>query len=148
MTPEYATERSGPGTVLRHLQACDAAFHPPLSDRVDLAAYADKLAEHALRMEAWVDDELVGLVAVYCNAPDRGTAFVSNVSVLPSYTGQGFARKLMCNAIDRVRALSFASLSLEVDHRAASTMRLYISLGFQAAAGTDAATQRMTLPLR
>ena len=148
MTLEYATGRSGPDSVLRHLQACNAAFHPPLSARVDLAAYADKLAEHALRMEAWVGDELVGLTAVYCNAPDRGTAFVSNVSVLPGYTGQGIARQLMHNAIAHVRALNFATLSLEVDHRAVVAMRLYASLGFQAATGTDTVTQRMTLPLR
>ena len=148
MMPEYATQRAGVGAVLRHLQACDAAFHPPLSARVDLAVYADKLAEHALRMEAWVGGELVGLVAVYCNAPDRGTAFVSNVSVLPGYTGQGIARQLMRNAIAHVRALNFATLSLEVDPRAVAAIRLYAALGFQAATGTDAVTQRMTLPLR
>lgn len=148
MTPEYTTDRSGPDTVRRHLLACDAAFHPPLSARVDLAAYADKLAGHALRVEAWIGDELVGLVAVYCNAPDRGTAFVSNVSVLPSYSGQGVARHLMRKTIDNVRALNFASLSLQVEPGAAVAMRLYASLGFRAAAGVGTAPQCMTLPLR
>lgn len=148
MTPEFTTERSGPDSVLRHLRACDTAFYPPLSVRVDLAAYAEKLAEHALRMEAWVGGELVGLVAVYCNAPDRGTAFVSNVSVLPGYTGKGIARQLMRNAIAHVRTLNFTALSLEVDHRAVAAIRLYASLGFVAATAADAATQRMTLSLR
>lgn len=146
MNPDYTIGRSGADAVLRHLQAHDAAFHPPLSSRVDLADYARKLAEHALRLEAWVGDDLVGLVAVYCNAPDRGTAFVSNVSVLAGHAGRGIARHLMLDAISQVRALGFASLCLEVDRRAVPALRLYGSLGFLAEA--DAApVARMTLPL-
>ncbi len=146
MTPIYAIDRSGPDAVLRHLQAHDAAFRPPLSSRVDLPDYARKLADHALRLEAWDGDLLVGLVAVYCNAPDRDAAFVSNVSVFASYAGRGIGRRLMLAAIDRVRVLGFSRLFLDVDPRAGTALRLYAALGFQAeSSGT--APLRMTLPL-
>lgn len=147
MTPDIATNRSGTADVLRHLRACDAAFHPPLSSRLDLTAYAAKLASLALRVEAWSGDDLIGLVAVYANAPDRGTAFVSNVSVLPGHTGQGIARTLLQRAILQVRAMGFTTLALEVNGRATPALRLYAVLGFQPAAAQDGETLAMTLTL-
>lgn len=144
MTPIYAVDRSGPDAVLRHLQAHDAAFQPPLSSRVDLPDYARKLADHAMRLEAWDGDALVGLVAVYCNTRDQDVAFVSNVSVFAEYAGRGIGRRLMLAAIDRVRDQGFSRLCLDVDPRAGTALRLYAALGFQAESpGTD--PLRMTL---
>ena len=133
--------------MLRHLQACDGAFHPPLSSRVDLADYAGKLCAHATRFEAWHDDDLVGLVAVYCNAPDRGTAFVSNVSALPSFTGQGIARHLMGRAITHLHDLGFSALMLEVDPAARFAQRLYAGLGFRDVGRSATGLVTMTLTL-
>lgn len=131
MSPEFHIDRSGVADVLRHLQAHDGAFHPPLSSRVDLAGYSRKLVEHAVRFEAWVGNDLVGLVAIYCNSKDQDSAFVSNVSVLADHAGRGIARQLMQCAIAHVVELGFASLHLKVDRRAVNAMHLYSSMGFQ-----------------
>ena len=130
MTLVYATDRSDAADIRAHLQACDAEFHPALSSRVDLSDYARKLATHAARFEAWSGGTLVGLVAVYANAPDRGVAFVSNVSVLPGHIGQGIGQSLMQAAVGQVRARGFARLALEVDAQADAALRLYRRLGF------------------
>lgn len=147
MTPDYRIDQSDPAAILWHLTDCAASFHPPLAARVDLAAYAWKLTQNAVRFEAWGNGQLVGLVAVYCNAPDRGTAFVSSVSVLPHHTGQGIARHLMQMAIDHVRSLGFAEVTLKVDPCATPAVGLYAGLGFRADAEVGVDGQAMTLTL-
>lgn len=142
----FASGRSREGDILAHLQRCDTMFSPPLSGRVDLRAYAAKLAERAARFEAWHDATLVGLVAVYCDGPDGGEAFVSSVSVDPSFQRNGVARQLLQMAADHVRRLGFNALALEVDRRAAPAIRLYETLGFRACAeGHDVRRMRMAV---
>lgn len=133
MTLNFTVDRSDRPAILWHLHCCDASFHPPLSTRVVLDDYASKLAKSSTRFEAWADGRLVGLVAVYCNAPDSGTACVSNVSVLPESTGRGIGHRLLVNAIDHAHALGFTQMSLEVDANASSALRLYEKLGFRQA---------------
>lgn len=147
MTPRYCIDGAGPQDITRHLAACDASFHPRLSARVDLADYARKLSQNATRFEAWSDRRLIGLVAVYCNAADRGTAFVSNVSVDPEHRGQGIARLLMQTCIAHVRGLTFKRLALEVDPAALPAVRLYQALGFLPQTRQSTAPHRMCLDL-
>lgn len=147
MTPRYCIDGAGPQDITRHLAACDASFHPRLSARVDLADYARKLSQNATRFEAWSDRRLIGLVAVYCNAADRGTAFVSNVSVDPEHRGQGIARLLMQTCIAHLRDLTFKRLSLEVDPAALPAVRLYQALGFLPQTRQSTAPHRMCLDL-
>ena len=47
---------------------------------------------------------LVGLVAAYCNASDRRLAFVTSVSVLPDWSGQGLASRLIKDCICHINA--------------------------------------------
>jgi ribosomal protein S18 acetylase RimI-like enzyme len=147
MSPEFCIDRSGLTDVLRHLQAHDDAFQPPLSSRVDLAAYARKLLDNAMRFEAWVGDDLVGLVAVYCNSDDQDGAFVSNVSVLSDYGGKGIARQLMQSAITHVGELGFSGLYLKTDRGAVVALRLYLALGFQRKAESEDGSLKMRLSL-
>lgn len=124
-------------TILDHLAVCDAAFIPRLSDRVELPVYAEKLATRAERFEAWLDDELVGLVAAYCNAPDRQTAFVTSVSVLPQSQGRGLASSLMERCISHTRGLGFRYLQLEVGVDNESAMAVYRKQAFVMVSESD-----------
>ena len=128
--PRLARNRSGVAQVRDHLSACAAAFVPPLASRVSIPHYAEKLVARAERFEAWdAGSTLVGLVAVYCDAPDRREAFVTSVSVLPAWTRRGLGRGLMRAALAHVRHLGFGRLALSVD-RAAPALDLYRGLGF------------------
>ena len=64
---EICTNRAGSRQIADHLRACDSSFTPPLSSKLELSSYAQKIARKADRFEAWVCDELVGMVAAYCN---------------------------------------------------------------------------------
>lgn len=128
----FGSGRSREADIRRHLTACDNHFIPPLASRVSIPDYAKRLASHATCFEAWSGDELIGLVAVYCNAPDRREAFVTNVSVLPGWTGQGIANRLMRDCIAHIDEKGFGRILLEVDGRAAGAIRLYRTVGFGA----------------
>jgi ribosomal protein S18 acetylase RimI-like enzyme/SAM-dependent methyltransferase len=116
--------------IAAHLSRADTLFAPSLSSRLDIHAYAQKLQEFAFRFEAWLHYELVGLVAIYCNHPDKIDAFVTSVSVLPQCQGQGIAKLLMLQCIEHVRCLGFCRMELEVHQFNRPAVALYQKVGF------------------
>lgn len=127
---DYTVNRSSAAEITAHLLGGDAFFEPVLSSRVGIQEYAEKLHDRAVRFEAWLGEELVGLVASYCNQPDGGKAFVTSVSVWPECQGQGIAGRLMRQCIEYVRGLGFGLMELEVDQRSLPAVALYQKLGF------------------
>ena len=130
MAIEYSSGRAKELGISAHLSRCDNTFIPPLSSRADIAGYAWKMVEKAERFEAWAGGELIGLVAVYCNNPNRSTAFVTNVSILPAWRGKGVASQLMANCISHVHQLGFEHIELEVDANNEPAVSLYAKRGF------------------
>jgi ribosomal protein S18 acetylase RimI-like enzyme len=138
--------RASAAEVAAHLRVCDRSFVPPLSERVEVDAYAQRIVAHAERFEAWSDDHLAGLVAVYCNDLERRAAFVTSVSVLPFWRAQGLASRLLQACVDHVRQVGFERLELEVDSKNTAATLLYRKHGF-ALTGTHEATQILHLAL-
>jgi len=125
----FCSNRASEAQIAEHLSRCDESFVPPLSDRVEIADYAHKIACMAMRFEAW-DSGLVGLLAVYCNDRERGVAYVTSVSVLQEWRGRGIAASLVDRCIAHARAEGFRHVELEVDAENASAVRLYEHKGF------------------
>lgn len=122
---------AGAGELARLLRACDADFVPPLSARVDIDAYAAKLAAQALLVQARDDDgALAGLVAIYCNDHDTGIAYISNVCVAPAHTRRGIAGRLLDQALARARAAGMRGARLTVHANNAGALALYRKHGF------------------
>ena len=111
--------------IARHLQLCDADFVPPLSERTDLAQYARKIANAAIRFEARVGTELIGLLAVYCNDCSGRTAFITSVSVMRQWQNKSIATRLLTDCIGHLRAIGFDQVSLEADLRNSDAIRFY-----------------------
>lgn len=130
--------------IAAHLRSCDACFLPPLSSRVVIDDYAQKLASHAERVELWADGVLVGLAAFYGNQPPD--AFLSSISVLPAFQQRHLARQMLAECIHRAHGLNFASMTLEVSSDHTAALALYRAQGFTIMeTATGVAT--MTLPL-
>lgn len=127
----FAEDKADAAQIRAHLEACDPAFIPRLSERVDLADYAHKLAAKARRFEAWDGGELAGLVAAYCNAPDREQAFVTSVSVLPQAQGRGIASQLVGRCLAAIRDSGFRRLQLEVGAQNQGARALYEKHGLR-----------------
>lgn len=117
--------------ISKLLKTCDQDFIPPLSERVELNAYAARIEGNAVRFECWDGQSLVGIVAMYCNAPDKSQAFITNVSTAPAHRGSGISRKLLCSAVSHAQELGFETLSLDVHPEAVAAVSLYQSIGFK-----------------
>lgn len=122
---EYRLNNASEAEIIEHLSSCDADFAPPLSGRVEIGDYAQKIASKAMRFEAWSSGTLVGLVAAYCNDQEKGIAYVTSVSVLRERTGEGLAAHLMKLCIEHVKALGMRQISLEVASDNFAAIRLY-----------------------
>jgi ribosomal protein S18 acetylase RimI-like enzyme len=123
--------------IAQHLKRCSADFVPSLALRVDIDAYARKLATRAVRFEAWVDEELVGLVAAYGDDATRRLAFITNVSVQREWKRRGIASRLLVACRDHFKMLGFTKIELRVGADSAGALRLYEKHGFLAGAVTD-----------
>ena len=127
---EYRTNYSSVQNIIDHLNECDKQFIPPLSDRVSIAAYANKLVTCASRFEVWQDTRLIAMLALYANDSTQQSAFITSVSVLDSFAGRGIAKCLIGQAIDYSKQQGLEQIMLEVGGDNYKAIGLYHSLGF------------------
>ncbi|WPU24867.1 GNAT family N-acetyltransferase [Cedecea neteri] len=128
----------------QHLKECDLAFSAPLSERVDIISYAQKLHENAICFEAWQGEVLVGLVGIYCQ-PASEMAFISNVSVLPAHHRQGIGGILLEKSIGYARQQGVLSVKLEVAAKSQSAIALYTKYGFSSEKTTEEITTMLLI---
>jgi 2-polyprenyl-3-methyl-5-hydroxy-6-metoxy-1,4-benzoquinol methylase len=116
--------------IAEHLSGCDTDFSPPLSTRVEIRVYAQKLASQATRFEAWSNGSLIGLVAVYCNDRERQVAYLTSVSLSKLWTGKGIAGTLLDQCVEHAKAVGMRLINLEVAEDNISAIKLYRKIGF------------------
>ena len=116
--------------IANHLLCCDADFVPPLSHRIKIPDYAQKISRNAVRFEAWSGTTLIGLVAAYCNDPKRSSAYVTNVSVLHSWIGQGIATQLLKQCGNHMKNLGLRQICLQVGVNNTPAITLYAKCGY------------------
>jgi len=126
---EYRLNQSTKAELIDHLSLIDFDFKQPLSSRVSIPVYAEKIFERALRFEAWVDGTLTGLVAAYRNETER-TGFITHVSTLQEWRNHGIGMSLMKQCIAHLQDLNDETLELEVDPNNKAAIKLYEQLGF------------------
>jgi ribosomal protein S18 acetylase RimI-like enzyme len=127
---EYHLNKASAVELAEHLLRCDADFVPPLSSRVNINDYAQKIANKAARFEAWSGSTLVGLVAAYCNDRGNRISYITSGSVLRGWTGKGIARDLTKQCIEHAQTLGMRQISLEVASDNAPAIKLYEKSGF------------------
>ena len=127
---EYVSNKASEAEIAEHLSRCDDDFIPPLSGRVEINDYAQKVARKATRFEAWSGGTLVGLVAAYINDQDKHIAYITSVSVLQSWAGKGIAANLMTRCVEHAKASGMRQINLEVAGDNTPAIRLYESNGF------------------
>ena len=129
---EYLVNKASEAEIEDHLRCCDADFVPTLSERVEILNYAQKIASKATRFEAWVNDTLVGLVAVYCNDREARIAHITSVSVMKAWTGKGIAARLTNQCVEHAKAAGMRQICLEVAAANLPAIKLYEKSGFVA----------------
>ncbi len=143
---KYFLDKATKAEIVGHLLRCDADFVPPLSGRVEIEGYSQKIASKATRFEAWSGDTLVGLVAAYCNDQEKCIAYITSVSVLKEWAGKGIAARLISQCIEHAKASGMRQISLEVAEDNMPAIKLYEKYGFVAGkANTPFATMNLYL---
>jgi len=116
--------------ISHHLFECDTQFSPLLSSYVDIDNYVEKIKNNALTIEAWHNNKLIGLVACYANDIKLIEAYITNVSVLGTYSKKGIASNLLDSCIRLIQKKGFKSISLEVKNENSQAISLYEKRGF------------------
>ena len=132
MTLEYKVKTASKEQIYSHLKECDGNFRPPLSSRVDLLGYSDKIFEQAVSFEAWDGNVLVGMVNIYLNDESHRTGFITNTSVLKGYMKKGVASILLQMCLEYARNLGFSRIRLAVSRANGAAIELYSHAGFKA----------------
>ena len=117
--------------IENHLIDCDMSFLSPLSSRVSLPDYAQKLSLLADRFEAWESDRLIGLVAAYLRNSNTLEGYISSVSICGDFKGKGIASRLMQDCFDVAVAKRLTTLVLEVAQNDQYACGFYRKHGFQ-----------------
>jgi len=112
-------------------------FHPPLSDTLDLATYAEKLSQMATNFAMYSQGELVGLVAVYCNDLVGKMAYLTLAAVRKDHRGSGVGSGLLQNAVSYLRTAGFRKFRLETYKTNAGIVDYYARFGFVVTGETD-----------
>lgn len=130
VTVIYKIESAEVKDVLAHLIKCKDNFIPGLDETVDIPAYSKKIAENSVTFEAWLNDELIGLIAAYINDEKKHTAFITNVSLIKEFSGRGIASQLLTDCINFAKDQNFKEIVLEVNSSSRQALKLYEKFHF------------------
>ena len=125
----YKLNTASKDIILTHLNHCNNQFVPALSTRVALEAYAKKMADYSILFEAWFDEKLIGMVAMYLNENKQG--YITNVSVYNEYSGNGIAKQIFVNLMEYTKANNISEIKLEVSAINIAAINLYKNFGFE-----------------
>lgn len=115
--------KSSEKEILTHLTKCNNDFVPTLSSTINLNIYANKLYTKSIRLELWVENDLIGLLAVYTNNKEKG--YITNMSILSEYYGKGFAQLLLDACIKHLKELAINRVELEVNKENSRAIKFY-----------------------
>ena len=118
--------------ILNVLGRLDGFFRPPLSSRVDLDSYSEKLLSRA-EIDYILPDgrEIAGLIAYYCNDAQSKVAYITYLGLLPEYQAKGIAGKLLDACISRCKLQNMHEIVVYTDEMNEKAIGLYRSRGFE-----------------
>lgn len=125
----YKKQTANEMDILNHLQRCNTLFQPPLNTYVVLEDYSNKLYEKSITYEAWDNELLIGLAAVYNNTI-ANEVFLTNLSVEKEYHGFGIAKNLMKLLVETAKKEGFDLVKLEVKQNNLKVFDFHSSNGF------------------
>lgn len=102
----------------------------PLSKRVNIFEYSQKIISNADIACMYVQDKIVGIVAIYTNDNQYYEAFVSFLGIFPSVQRRGLGKILMSEAISYAKEKGMQIIKLKVHKNNYSAQKFYASYNF------------------
>lgn len=134
---DFFMNKSNASEICGHLSACGESFVHELNRRISIEDYSEKIHKQTVRFEAWAGEELIGLLAAYCNDRDQYIAYITNVSVTEAWKNMAIARRLMCQFLPYARKLGMRCIRLDVEKDNKRAIALYRQFGFTTAGRMD-----------
>lgn len=118
--------------IVSFLESADRLFPIPLSEKVDISEYADKLMNKATLVIYQVRGVLMGMAAGYTeHLPSSNLAYLALVGVLPECWRCGIGSALIQRFIAVAQQAGARGVHLYTDPSNGSAIAMYQKLGFQ-----------------
>lgn len=112
-----------------YLQMADMIFVPPLSEHLDLSAYAQKISQYGHVLWAIQDGQTAGMCAFYANCLPE--TYLTSLSILAPFQRTGIGTELLQYLKNWCREHQFLKIKLEVYQCNKAAQRLYRQAGFE-----------------
>lgn len=113
--------------LINFLTDIDDYFSPPLSNRVDLQEYAEKIIKLSEIYSVKDNNEIIALVSTYLN---NNSAYITLFAIKKNFHGQGISYKLFDFLRKKIKEKSIDELKLEVYKNNIRAIRFYQKLDF------------------
>lgn len=104
---------------------------------IELDRYIGKLDKFASFEKYYIEDELTGFIAFYCNDTINKKAFITLVLINADYRGKGISKELMNRTLSFIENNGFLECSLEVRKDNKKAINLYKSKDFNIESQTE-----------
>lgn len=103
----------------------------PLSARVSIDQFIEKLKKLATVLTLRVNFQIAGACFFYLYDADSDTAFITYIAVLPEFWGKGYAKKLLQQTMEMAIAKNKTRIRLEVARENQRAINFYTRHGFE-----------------
>lgn len=111
------------------LTLMDGHFSPPLSERVHLLSYSEKLFKKASTLFIFIDNIAVSGVFFYKN-PESGVIYIPVIATLPQFQGKGYFQEILDKLFEILRGSVYSLVRLET-WQGGKALNYYIKNGFR-----------------
>lgn len=117
--------------LLRFFQKIDRQLPTPLSDRVELKAYAQKALAYGHILGIEKNAELICAAMFYCNDTQTKQAYLTLLGTLEGHEHQGYAGRVLAAAEARCVRAGMRALHLDTEHTNLNAIRFYQKHGYK-----------------
>lgn len=115
---------------IRFLKNVDKDFPIPLSKKIKIDEYAEKLISTANVIVEKDNGKIIGMVAGYIDNSIEEISYISIVAVQKEYRGKSIAKKLLQKYIDECKEKNLKGVHLYTHKTNITALKMYKNFGF------------------
>lgn len=124
-------ECSNPRKLLTHLKKIDRFLPTPLSARVSLKEFAEKVISKGNVLTIEEKDEIVSAILFYANDTAEKNAYITLLGTLPEYQGKGHGNILMNAMEEKAKLNGMKKVHLDTDIINTKAIAFYSKNGYK-----------------
>lgn len=124
------TQCSSRDSLVQFLERVDVLLPIPLSERVDLNDYAQKVLENGVVLSVEKDNEIVSACMFYCNDIQTQQAYITLLATLPTQQGKHYGNALMRFTERICKDRGMREIHLDTEKCNTKAIRFYENMGY------------------